>query len=120
MRLGGTAGVAGNGDKEAEAVAEQRAGRPEEIQVKIPDDLVAGTYSNMMGVQHSVSEFVMDYAFVCGGVGKVVARVITNPSHMKRIVNALQENLARYESAYGKIKEAGRTEVKLGFQPPEE
>ena len=101
-------------------MAEQRAGRPEEIQVKIPDDLVAGTYSNMMGVQHSASEFVMDFAFVTGGVGEVVARIIAGPGHMKRIVSALQDNLSRYEHQFGKIKEAGQPEIRTGFQPPAE
>lgn len=101
-------------------MGEQRGpGRPQEIKVKIPDEQMAGRYANMMGVQHSASEFVMDFAFVSGGVGQVVARIITSPSHMKRIVGALQENLSRYENTFGKIKDAGQPEVKLGFHPPE-
>ena len=56
-------------------MVEQRGpARPQEIKVKIPDEQMAGRYANMMGVQHSASEFVMDFAFVSGGVGQVVAR----------------------------------------------
>jgi hypothetical protein len=32
--------------------------------------------------------------------------VVTSPGHLKRIVRALQENLERYEAAYGTIQEA--------------
>ncbi len=102
-------------------MAEQRAaGRPQEIKVKIPESKFAGHYSNMMGVQHSASEFVMDFAFVTGGVGEVVARIIASPGHMKRIVSALQDNLSRYEHQFGKIKETGQPEIRTGFQPPAE
>ncbi|MND01220.1 hypothetical protein D3C83_201280 [compost metagenome] len=38
--------------------------------------------------------------------GVVTARVVTSPGHLKRIVRALQENMERYEAAYGAIHEA--------------
>lgn len=96
------------------------SGGPNEIKIKMPDGLLAGRYANVMGVQHSASEFVMDFAFVAGGVGEVVARVVTSPGHMKRIVAALQENMSRYEHTYGKVKETGESQVRLGFQPKDE
>lgn len=97
----------------------ETSGEIREIKIKIPDGVAGGRYSNMMGVQHTATEFIMDFAFVSGGVGEVVARVITSPSHMKRIIAALQENVARYEHTFGKIKEAGEPQVRLGFHPPE-
>jgi hypothetical protein len=39
-------------------------------------------------------------------VATLRSRVITSPEHAKRILRALQENLARYENMYGPIQEA--------------
>jgi len=35
--------------------------------------------------------------------GSVVSRVVLNPSHAKRLVRALQENLEKYEKTYGEV-----------------
>ncbi len=40
----------------------------------------------------------------------MVARVVTNPAHMKRIVEALADNARKYESAYGPIESRGMTD----------
>jgi hypothetical protein len=72
-----------------------------------------------MMVQHSPSEFVLDFAFIAGTAGEVVARIITSPSHMKRIISALEENIQRYEKVYGKVDAAGDGGFKVGFHPPE-
>jgi hypothetical protein len=34
------------------------------------------------------------------------SRVITTPEHTKRILRALEENIRRYEAAFGAIREA--------------
>ncbi len=67
--------------------------------------MALGRYVNMAMVDHSDSEFVMDfiYAFPQQPRAKVLSRVITSPRHMKRLVLAMQENLARYESKFGTI-----------------
>jgi len=48
--------------------------------------------------------------------GTVTARVITSPGHMKRIIKALQENLAKYEASFGKLTEAELPQGTIGFQ----
>jgi hypothetical protein len=40
---------------------------------------------------------------ITGGNGQIVARVITSPGHMKRIIKAVEENIQRYESNHGPI-----------------
>jgi elongation factor P--beta-lysine ligase len=35
---------------------------------------------------------------------RVRARIITSPQHMKRLLGAIQENVARYERAFGTIE----------------
>lgn len=78
-------------------------GKPADLKVRVPEQLIAGVYANSMMVHHTPSEFVMDFAMIMGANGQVVARVITSPAHMKQVVEALTENLRKYESAYGPI-----------------
>jgi len=35
---------------------------------------------------------------------KVRSRIITNPKHMKRLVLAMQDNLAKFEAKFGTIE----------------
>lgn len=74
-----------------------------EMQVQIPPHVQGGVYANQMIVTHSREEFVMDFILATPPVGVVNARVIVSPAHAKRILNALAENIARYEAAFGEI-----------------
>ena len=75
-----------------------------ELKLRVPEQVSAGVYSNSMLVSHTPHEFVLDFALMAGGSGQVVARVITNPTHIKMIVAALEENIRRYEAQFGPIK----------------
>ena len=68
-----------------------------EIQIKISDEILRGAYANQMVVRHSREEFVLDFINVCPPEGVVNARVVVSPGHLKRMIAALSENLARYE-----------------------
>jgi hypothetical protein len=76
--------------------------RPE-IKLRMPEQVAAGVYANSLMVQHTAQEFIMDFAMITGGNGQVVARVITSPGHMKRVVQAMEENIQRYETTHGPI-----------------
>lgn len=76
--------------------------RPE-LKLRVPETLAGGTYANTMMVHHTPSEFIMDFAMVMGGNGHVVARVVTSPTHMKHIVDALADNVRKYEATHGPI-----------------
>lgn len=72
-----------------------------------------GVYSNLMMITHRKGEFVLDFLFVQpqrGQRGEAVAtlrsRVIATPEHTKRVLRALEENVRRYEAAFGTIEEA--------------
>ncbi|OFW61054.1 MAG: hypothetical protein A2133_04405 [Actinobacteria bacterium RBG_16_64_13] len=67
------------------------------------EQVAAGVYANSLMVQHTGQEFILDFAMMTGGTGQVVARVITSPGHMKRVVQAMEENIKRYEAAHGPI-----------------
>jgi len=87
------------------------------IEVKFPEGLQSGVYANNTVIAHTKEEFVMDFMFVAPPMGSVNARVIVSPGHMKRIISALQDNIAKYEEAFGKIEEAAGPKTSFGFQP---
>jgi len=76
------------------------------VNVKISDEELKGRYSNLLRIAHTREEFILDFITVVPPQPVVSARVVTSPGHLKRIVQALAENLARYEEAFGPIKEA--------------
>ncbi|MDD5454325.1 MAG: DUF3467 domain-containing protein [Candidatus Ratteibacteria bacterium] len=93
-------------------------GQPEqkkEIKVTCPPHIQSGAYANNMFVMHTKEEFVMDFLMVVPPAGTVTARVIISPGHMKRVLKALQDNIARYESKFGVIQAAEEPKGKIGF-----
>ena len=74
-----------------------------EIPIKIPEDVLRGVYANQMVVRHSREEFVLDFLNVCPPEGIVNARVVVSPGHLKRMIAALSDNLARYEQTFGNV-----------------
>ena len=76
------------------------------MQIELTPDVAQGEYANFAIITHSSSDFVIDFARVLPGVPKaqVKSRVILAPEHAKRLLAALQENIMRYERAYGSIK----------------
>lgn len=77
--------------------------KEQNIQIKMPDEIMGGVYANNMVVGHSREEFIMDFIYAAPPQGKVNARVIVSPGHMKRIIHALQENLYKFENEYGPL-----------------
>jgi hypothetical protein len=88
----------------------------QEIKVNFPEKLHGGVYANNMIVTHTKEEFVMDYLMVVPPAGAVTARIIVSPGHMKRVVAALNENIAKYEQKFGEIETAEAPQVKMGFK----
>ncbi len=76
----------------------------QEIKVNFPPNLHGGVYSNNMVVSHTKEEFILDFLMVAPPAGAVTARVIVSPGHMKRILAALQDNIAKYEKSFGTIQ----------------
>jgi hypothetical protein len=76
------------------------------LQVQIDDDVAQGVYSNLVLLNHTENEFILDFAFIqpSNGRAKVRTRVISSPRHTKRLLQALQKNLERYEERFGTIE----------------
>ncbi len=78
----------------------------QQIHISMDDKMAGGTYSNIAMIAHTENEFVTDFIFAHPPAGKVVSRVILSPSHAKRFLKAMQENISTYEKKFGAIKEA--------------
>ncbi len=92
------------------------AGKPKEIPVDFPKELIGGVYSNNMAVSHTREEFIMDFLMLTPPSGAVTARVIVSPGHIKRIARALQENISKYEQEFGSIQIPDETGRKVTIQ----
>lgn len=77
-----------------------------QLQIQLDDDVANGKYANMALVNHTETEFTLDFIYVQPQQprAKVLSRVITNPKHMKRLLMAIQENLAKYEARFGPVE----------------
>ena len=73
------------------------------IDIKIGDEELKGRYSNLLRIAHTREEFILDFIHLVPPQGVVTARIVTSPGHLKRIVQALAANLARYEEAHGAV-----------------
>lgn len=77
------------------------------INIQLNEMVAAGVYCNLALVNHSPSEFVLDFIQLMLGVqqANVRSRVILAPLHAKRVLTALQQNIQNYEQQFGEIKE---------------
>jgi uncharacterized protein DUF3467 len=78
-----------------------------QLNIELTEDIADGIYSNLAIITHSNSEFVVDFVKVVPGVpkAKVKSRIILTPQHAKRLLQALGENISKFESIHGTIKQ---------------
>lgn len=90
-----------------------------QINIELDEKVAEGIYSNLAIINHSVSEFVVDFVSIMPGTpkSKVKSRIILTPQHAKRLLKALGENVKRFESAHGEIKDYEQPPVPLNFGP---
>ena len=75
-------------------MAEQN--KDSQINIELSEDMAQGVYSNLVAINHSPTEFVLDFIQMMPGVpkAKVQSRVILTPEHAKRLLQALGENVS--------------------------
>ena len=80
---------------------------PNQINIGLSEEVAQGVYSNLAVITHSSSEFVIDFVRIMPGIPKaqVKSRIILTPEHARRLVGALEDNIAKYEAVHGKIKD---------------
>ena len=91
----------------------------EQINIELDETVAEGIYSNLAIINHSSSEFVLDFVSIMPGIpkAKVKSRIVLTPQHAKRLLNAIGENIHRFEAAHGEIKETEQAPIPLNFGP---
>ncbi len=77
-----------------------------QINIELDEEVAQGIYSNLAVITHSSSEFIVDFVRIMPGVpkAKVKSRIVLTPEHAKRLMLALQDNIRKFESVHGEIK----------------
>ena len=90
------------------------------LSIELSEDVAEGIYANLVMIAHSPEEFVLDFIRVMPGMPKarVRSRIVVTPSHARRLLAALEDNIAKYESQFGEIAEPGGREPRFTFGPP--
>lgn len=91
-----------------------------QLNIEISEEIAEGSYANLAIITHSHAEFVIDFVNVMPGTpkSKVKSRIILTPQHAKRFMKALVENIERYESSNGTIKDLEEISIPMNFGGP--
>jgi len=100
-------------------MSDQKPNEEGKINIELDDKTAEGIYSNLAIINHSVSEFVVDFISVMPGQpkAKVKSRIILTPQHAKRLAKALADNVHRFEKSHGEIKDYEQPTIPLNFGP---
>ena len=98
-----------------------QGGPTHQLNIELGEKEAEGIYSNLAVISHSSAEFVIDFTRIVPGVpkSKVYARIIMTPQHAKSLLNALKENINKFEKQFGEIKiinEPAKGSRTIGFQ----
>ena len=93
---------------------------PNQLNIEISEEIAEGEYANLAIITHSHAEFVVDFVNVMPGTPKsrVKSRIILTPQHAKRLMHAITENIQKYESINGAIKDLEEVQLPLNFGGP--
>ena len=89
-----------------------------QINIELDEQTAEGIYSNLAIINHSNTEFVLDFISIMPGVpkAKVKSRIVLTPQHAKRLLKALGENIHRFENTHSEIKKE-QPAIPLSFGP---
>ncbi len=87
----------------------------QKIEINIKEEIAHGIYSNLAIITHSNVEFIVDFVSVMPGIqkGEVRSRIILTPQNAKRLLNALGDNLRKFEEQNGEIKEIAHENIPI-------
>jgi hypothetical protein len=97
--------------------------QPQQLNIQLGEKEAEGIYANLAIISHSPAEFIIDFTRVLPGVPKtkVYSRIIMTPQHAKSFLNALSDNITKFEEQFGEIKamnESAKENNSIGFHPP--
>jgi len=78
------------------------------LNIELTEEVAEGIYSNLAIISHSNSEFIIDFIKMMPGIpkAKVKARILLTPQHAKRLLKALNDNVKKFETQNGVIKDS--------------
>lgn len=100
-------------------MSDKKTPKPNQINIELDENIAQGIYSNLAIINHSQSEFVLDFISVMPGVpkSKVKSRIVLTPQHAKRLLKAIADNVQRFESMHGEIKDYQQSTMPINFGP---
>lgn len=101
-------------------MAENQIPAPNQLNIEISEEISEGNYANLAIITHSHAEFVIDFVNVMPGTpkSKVKSRIILTPTHAKRFMKAMIENVKKFEEVNGTIQDIEAVELPLNFGGP--
>ena len=71
------------------------------LNIELTEEVAEGIYSNLAIINHSPSEFVVDFIQMMPGIqkAKVKSRIVLTPQHSKRLMKALADNVTKFGEA---------------------
>jgi uncharacterized protein (DUF1778 family) len=93
--------------------------KQKQINIELDEKTAEGIYSNLAIINHSASEFVIDFISMMPGApkAKVKSRIVLTPQHAKKFLKALNDNVGRFENAHGTIKDYDQPILPINFGP---
>ncbi len=100
-------------------MSDEKDKKKNQINIELDEAVAQGIYSNLAIINHSASEFVVDFVSIMPGTpkSKVKSRIILTPQHAKRFMKAMGENIHRFEKAHGEIENSEQPQIPLNFGP---
>lgn len=86
--------------------------QPAGPQIHVPEG-TQPVYANLARISHSPADIVIDFAHILPGeaIANIQSRIVMSPLSAKLLMRALNENLARYEAAFGEIAVPGNSSL---------
>ena len=94
--------------------------QPPGPKINVPEGMQPA-YTNLARISHSPADIVIDFAHILPGetTANIRSRVVMTPLSAKLLLRALQENIARYEAAFGEITMPSNSSLAESlFRPP--
>ncbi|MEO5782658.1 MAG: DUF3467 domain-containing protein [Ginsengibacter sp.] len=94
--------------------------QPNQLNIEISEEVSEGVYANLAIITHSHAEFIVDFVNVMPGTpkSKVKSRIILTPTHAKRFMKAMIDNVKKFESVNGNIQDIEAVELPFNFGGP--
>jgi hypothetical protein len=86
----------------------------QQVQLKTDDQTLKGVYANLVQVNRTKEEFILDFINMFPPMATLNSRVILSPAHAKRLAGLLANLMKQHEEQHGPV-EAAEAPQEVGF-----